>query len=144
MMNWEDEVTKIIARKERETLEEYRERLRESGRAAPCQHFVAFPPQCNLRHELDCLTCADYEPQETPGTWSKGYAVFEYGRVIHLVEDVESDGFYRCGRTLCGRMLSEEYMVVEIYPLESYSQLEEDTGEPYHGRNVCRKCKEAQ
>jgi len=143
MAHWEDEIGEIIAKKEREGLEEVKERLREVGRSAPCRYFFAVPPRCSLRHELDCLTCPDYKPHETPGRWTKGYAVFESGRVIHLVEDVESDGFYRSGRALCGRMLSEEEMAVEIYPLESFDELAEEMGERYPGQNVCRKCRGA-
>lgn len=63
--------------------------------------------------------------------------------MIHLVKDVESDGFYRSGRALCGRMLSEEEMAVEIYPLESFDQLVEEMGERYSGQNVGRKCQGA-
>lgn len=142
MAHWEDEIGEIIARKEREGLEEVKERLR-GWALSPLPVFFAVPPRCSLRHELDCLTCPDYKPHETPGTWTKGYAIFEAGRVIHLVKDVESDGFYRSGRALCGRMLSEEEMAVEIYPLESFDQLVEEMGERYPGQNVGRKCQGA-
>lgn len=140
MAHWKDEIAKIFINKEKQELEEARERMREVNRLAPCRNFSVIPPRCKLHHELDCLTCPDYEPHEIPGRWSKGYAFFEAGRVIHLVEDVESDGFYRSGKTLCGRMLSEEEMSVEIYPLESFDQLTEETGDLYQNRIVCRKC----
>jgi hypothetical protein len=140
MAHWEDEVASIIASKEGQALEEAKESLREVGRSAPCRYFFAMPPRCGLRRDLDCVACPDYKPHETPGRWSKGYAVFESGRVIHLVEDVESDGFYRSGRTLCGRMLSEEEMAVEIYPLESFDQLDEEIREMYPRQRICRKC----
>ena len=140
MVHWEDAVAEIIANKEREAIEEAKGRLREVGRLAPCRYFLLFSPRCSLNHEINCLTCPDYEPHETPGRWSKGYAIFEDGRVIHLVEDVESDGFFRSGRALCGRMLSEEEMAVEIYPLESFDQLDEEISQLYRGQNVCKKC----
>ncbi|MFH0941845.1 MAG: hypothetical protein V1823_02325 [Chloroflexota bacterium] len=67
--------------------------------------------------------------------------MFEFGRVIHLVEHLESDGFYRSGRALCGRILSEEKMAVEIYPLESFDELDEQMiGKQYPSENICRKC----
>lgn len=67
MLHWEDEVAKIIAGKEREALEEAKARLKEVGRSAPCQYFFAIPPSCGLRRKLDCFTCIDYIPHETPG-----------------------------------------------------------------------------
>jgi len=141
MVHWEDEISEIMARKKGEELQELKQRFKEVGRSAPCRHLSTIPPQCSLRHELNCLACPDYRPHEMPGKWSKGYAVFESGSVIHLVEHLESDGFYRSGRALCGRILSEEKMAVEIYSLESFDELDEQMkGAPYPIGGICRKC----
>ena len=142
MARWEDEISGIIARKERRELEQAKARLKEAGRFAPCRHFTSFPPTCHRWHELHCLTCPDYAPQETPGELGKGYATFESGNVIHLVEHVRSDGYYRSGRALCGRLLSEEKMAVEIYPLESFAELDELKNEEAHAEgSICRTCR---
>ncbi|MBN1856330.1 MAG: hypothetical protein JW846_05180 [Dehalococcoidia bacterium] len=141
MTGWEDELAEIIARKDGERLEQAKTRLRDVGRGTPCRHFSGLSRECKLGYELYCLTCQDYEPHETPGSWDKGYAMFENGRVLHLVKNVKSNGFFRSGWTLCGRALSEEDMAVEIYPLETFEQVEEVTKEPlFSDRRICRSC----
>ncbi len=136
LMSWEQEIAEIFANKEKADIADFREKLREAGRSAPCRNFFAVPPRCFLGHELDCLICPDYQPHETPGTWDKGYALFECGRVVHLVRSVVSDGFYRSAKALYGRWLSEEDDAVEIYPLDSFDELPTDLAT----KTVCRLC----
>ncbi len=144
MTPWEDEIAEIIAKSADETLEQTRQRFKEASRAAPCRHGYALPPSCSLGYELHCLTCADYEPPETPGEigMGMGFALFEDGSVVHLVRGVLTDGYYRCGKALCGRVLAEETMAVEIYPIDYAEELDElAKGElQAEGRDVCRKC----
>ena len=55
---------------------------------------------------------------------------FAAGKVYHLMAFAESDGFYRRGKTLCGRHVDERLEDVDIYPDEAMSH-----------REVCKKCK---
>lgn len=104
--------------------------LQKRSRAAPCRYFSALVPGCKLGYELDCLNCPQYVPHESPGPLPGAICEFEGGRVYHLMKAAESDGFWRWGVTLCGRLVDEEGQDVEIYP----------GGETLSQRRLCRRC----
>jgi bacterioferritin-associated ferredoxin len=138
-MKWEDEIIKIIERKENADLKEAAKLFRAAGRSGPCNHFHPFPPQCGLKQELDCLTCPHYQPQEIGGNLGQGFARYENGKVVHLVGDIESDGYYRSGVCLCNRLPDEEVDAVEIYPADTFEEIVEEFGED----NICKICLKA-
>jgi len=126
------ELEEILKRKETIlTLEELAQEFEKVGRSAPCAYFSALPGvhPCKLGHELDCLNCSKYEPHEPPGTLESAICEFSESEVSHIMEFAESDGFYRCGETLCGRLVDERAQDVDIYDDESFSQ-----------RRPCKKC----
>lgn len=104
------------------TVEELAMEFERAGRSAPCRYFSALAAQCHLGYELDCLTCSKYVPHERPGPLESAICRFGAGRVYHIMEFAESDGFYRWGRTLCGRFVDEKVEDVEIYD-EGFSDL---------------------
>jgi len=69
-----------------------------------------------------------------------GRAVFESGRVIHLFNQVESDGYWCSGLTLCGRILTEEYDNVEIYHLDSFDEIFNELNLKKSDQGICKKC----
>jgi hypothetical protein len=116
------------------TPEELAQDFQKADRLAPCAHFSALSAilhvnPCKLGYELDCLNCSNYEPHEPPGPLEPAICVFENGKVYHVMEFAESDGFYRQGMTLCGRFVDEEADDVEIYG-----------GETLSGMRLCKKC----
>ena len=67
--------------------------------------------------------------------------MFEYGKVVHIVENAETDGYYRSGVSLCGLVLSEEDMAVEIYPAETLEEVAEASRELADSFGpVCLRC----
>jgi bacterioferritin-associated ferredoxin len=80
-----------------------------------------------------------YQPQETLGNLGKGFACYEEGKVVHLVDDIESDGYYRSGICLCNRLPDEEVDAVEIYPVETFEEIVNEFGE----NNICKICLKA-
>jgi hypothetical protein len=145
MPKWEYQILEILARKQEEETEEFNEKLRRAGRLAPCRYIAlestgSLTINCIQGKELSCLTCSEYEPEEQPGHWNHGYAVFESGRVIHLLNHVESDGYWRSGITLCGRILNEEYDDVEIYPLDSFDEIFSELNLKKSDPGICKKC----
>jgi hypothetical protein len=145
MPKWEYQILEILARKQEEEIEEYKEKLRRVGRLAPCRHIAlelkeAFTAICTIGKGLGCLICSEYEPEEEPGHWNHGYAVFEFGRVMHLLNDVESDGYWRSGLTLCGRNINEEDDNVEIYPLNSFDEIFDEPNLEKTDSGICKKC----
>lgn len=138
-MKWEEEVAQIIALAENKEVEEVLQKFREVGRISPCVQFSALACKCRLDHVLDCLNCSDYEPHETPGDLGIGYAKYETGRVIHLVDDLQTDGFNRSGPALCHRWPDEEFDAVEIYPVTSWAEIIQAYGE----KKICKRCLKA-
>ena len=113
------------------TLEELAQEFERAGRSAPCAYFSALPGvnPCKLGYELDCLNCSKYEPHERPGPLESAICEFSEGRVYHIMQFAESDGFYRRGETSCGRFVDEIAEDVEIYDDETFSV-----------RRPCKKC----
>ena len=145
MPKWEYQILEILAKKQEEELEEFKEKLRRAGSLAPCRYIAlelkdAITAICIRGKVLGCLTCSEYEPEEEPGYWSHGYALFESGRVIHLLNDVESEGYWRSGLTLGGRILNEEYDDVEIYPLDSFNEIFNGLNLKECDPGICKKC----
>ena len=138
-MKWKDEIISIIEQKEKADLKEAAKLFRAAGRSGPCNHFHPFPPECGLKQELDCLTCPHYQPQETVGNLGKGFACYEDGKVVHLVDDIESDGYYRSGICFCNRLPDEAVDAVEIYPVDTFEEIVENFGE----ENICKICLKA-
>jgi hypothetical protein len=145
MPKWEYQILEILARKQVGDFEEFKEKLRRAGRLAPCRYIAlesigSLTATCFQGKELSCLTCSEYEPEEEPAHWNHGYAVFGSGRVIHLLNDVESNGYWRSGLTLCGRILNEENDDVEIYPLDSFEDIFNELNLKKSGPGICNKC----
>ncbi len=101
------------------------------GRLAPCLYFSGLG-HCHLGYQLDCLNCPKYEPHEPPGPFKEAICEFETGRVYHIMEFAESDGFYRRGKTLCGIFVDEGVYTVEIYGAMTLRE-----------RRLCQKCEAA-
>ncbi len=138
-MKWEEEISQIIAKAENKEIAEIMTKFREVGRSSPCSHFTGLSLKCRLNHELDCLTCPEYEPHETLGNLGRGYAEYECGKVIHLVDDVQTDGFYRSGPALCRRWPDGESDAVEVYPANSWDEVIQTFGE----QKICKRCLKA-
>lgn len=131
------ELEEILRRKKvGSTLEELAKQFEKAGRLAPCRYFSAMAPNrlalgahCKLGYELDCLNCPKYEPHEPPGSLESAICEFEKGKVYHIMRFAESDGFYRWGETLCGRLVDESVEDVDIYDDDSFTQ-----------SRLCKKC----
>ncbi len=101
-----------------------------AGRMAPCSYMTGLSGCQKGYRDGSCLTCLEYEIFES-GNFGPGYASFEYGRVVHLVRSIETDGTYRSGTTFRDRDLDEGGDQVEIYPacIDDFAQ-----------DQVCKKC----
>jgi hypothetical protein len=112
--SWQSQLERLIDRKN-EQESAYRQVMK--MRSAPCNNFSGYQGTCHLGLEIDCLNCTRYEPWEPPGPLDEDISMCEYetGRVYHLMEYAESDGYYRRGRTICGRYVDEKTDEVVIY-----------------------------
>jgi hypothetical protein len=135
-VKWKDEIIKIVVQKENAATESAAKLFRSAGRISPCYFFHGYPPECSFKEELDCLTCPHYQPQEIIGNLGKGFACYEGSEIVHLVDDIESDGYYRSGLCLCNRLPDEESDAVEIYPFDTLNGVVKEFGE----NNICKIC----
>ena len=108
---WQKQIERLIERKKEQ---QFALELVMQTRFAPCSYFSGLTRSCRKGRQVDWLDCSEYEPHETPGPLEKAICEYETGKTYHIMQYAESDGFYRKGRTLCGREVNEELDNVEI------------------------------
>jgi hypothetical protein len=108
-------------------------------RGDACVYFLAAEPHglCTFDHRyiLNCLSCDDYNPDSV--SRGSAYCNWDNGK-IHIMAFVESEGYWRWGKTICGLFTDEEFLEVEINPGEITSQdyYDEETGI----NRLCKRC----
>jgi len=102
------------------------------------QSFSSLPTRMCFETRIGLFN-PHYQPQETLGNLGKGFACYEEGKVVHLVDDIETDGYYRSGICLCNRLPDEALDAVEIYPVETFEEIVNEFGED----NICKICLKA-
>jgi hypothetical protein len=116
-------------------LDQMLELFRQVGRLPLCHQCKKLKPE-QAFPELDCLTCPEYGIHEVEGNIGKGFALYDNSAIVHLVDNINSDGIYRSGNCFCGLWSNEESNPVEMFCVTDLSGLICNIGEAV----VCKQC----